>query len=92
VAGGHTLARPAGEIFLGDVMRAVNGPLAEVHGLRPHESAYDGVAVHLSEVWVAMRSSLRQVLDETTLEDVIEGRFRPHIHRMTATEDAWRPR
>ena len=92
IAGGHMLARPANEITLGSVIRAVDGPLTEIHGLRPHEQTYEGVAVHLSEVWIAMRSSLRRVLDETTLRQVIDGRFRPHVRRMTETADAWLPR
>jgi Rrf2 family protein len=92
IAGGHMLARPASQISLGSVIRAVDGPLTEIHGLRPHERTYDGAAVHLSEVWIAMRSSLRQVLDETTLRQVIDGRLRPHVRRMAETADAWLPR
>ena len=53
--GGYTLARPASEVSLGDVFRAVDGPLAEVRGLRPHETSYEGVAQHLPTVWVAVR-------------------------------------
>ena len=62
--GGYALARPADQIFLGDVFRTVDGPLAEVRGLRPHETAYTGAAEHLPVVWVAVRASLRRVLDE----------------------------
>lgn len=91
-AGGHMLARPASQITLGAVIRAVNGPLAEVHGLRPHETTYTGHAEHLPEIWIAVRASLRRVLDETTLQQVLDGRFRPHIRRMTETADAWLPR
>ena len=57
--GGYVMARPATEVVLGDVFRAVDGPLAEVRGLRPHQTAYEGVAAHLPEVWVAVRASLR---------------------------------
>src|SRR5690349_23897190 len=53
----------------GDVFRAVDGPLAEVRGLRPHETAYQGVAAHLPSLWVAVRASLREVLDETRSEE-----------------------
>ena len=60
-------ARPP-QISLGDVFRAVDGPLAEVRGLRPHETSYEGVAEHLPTVWVAVRASLREVLDGTSLE------------------------
>jgi DNA-binding IscR family transcriptional regulator len=77
---------------LGMIIRAVDGPLAEVRGLRPHETAYAGTADHLSDVWVAVRCSLRQVLDETTLEHVLTGRLPARIRRLNAAHDAWEPR
>ncbi len=90
--GGYALARPAAQITLGAVIRAVDGPLAEVRGLRPNETNYAGVAEHLPEVWVAVRSSLRRVLDEVTLAQVLTGKLPAHIRRMTAEPDAWLPR
>jgi Rrf2 family protein len=87
--GGYALARPATEITLGAVIRVVDGPLAEVRGLRPHETVYTGVAEHLPDVWVAMRSSLRTVLDETTLGHVLTGTLPPHVRRMAQEPDAW---
>src|SRR5438876_980220 len=60
--GGYTLARPAGEIRLADVIRAVEGPLASVRGVRPEGLAYEGPAEPLREVWVAVRVNLRAVL------------------------------
>ena len=90
--GGYALARPAAEITLGDVFRAVDGPLAEVRGLRPHETAYEGAAAHLPVVWVAVRASLRRVLDETSLEDVRTGELPPHVRELAAGPDAWRSR
>ena len=90
--GGYALARAASQIRLGDVFRAVDGPLAEVRGRRPHETAYDGVAEHLPVVWVALRSSLRQVLDETTIEDVRTGSLPPHVAELAEAPDAWRNR
>ncbi len=90
--GGYALARPATEITLGQVIRAVDGPLAEVRGLRPNETSYIGVASHLPELWVAVRASLRRVLDETTLQHVLTGKFPPHIRRMVDAPDAWLPR
>src|ERR671934_894061 len=80
--GGYALARPARDITIGAVMRAVDGPLAEVRGLRPHETEYAGVAQHLPEVWVAVRASLRRVLDETTLAQVLTGALPPHVRRL----------
>ncbi|MDP9393243.1 MAG: Rrf2 family transcriptional regulator [Actinomycetota bacterium] len=90
--GGYTLARPAGEITLGQVMRAVDGPLAEVRGLRPDQTSYVGAARHLPDVWVAVRASLRCVLDETTLEHVLRGDLPEHVRRLCEDPDAWAPR
>lgn len=90
--GGYALARPAGEITLGAVIRAVDGPLAEVRGLRPNETTYAGVAEHLPAVWVAVRASLRQVLDETTIADVLSGELPEHVRQLTEEPDAWLPR
>jgi Rrf2 family protein len=90
--GGYVLARPAAEVALGDVFRAVDGPLAEVRGLRPHETRYEGVAEHLPTVWVAVRSSLREVLDGTSLADVLSGELPARVAEMAAAPDAWRNR
>jgi Rrf2 family protein len=90
--GGYALARPASDITLGAVIRAVDGPLAEVRGLRPDQTTYTGVAQHLPEVWVAVRASLRRVLDETTLQHVLTGKLPPHVRRMVDTPGAWQPR
>jgi len=90
--GGYALARSASEITLGQVIRAVDGPLAEVRGLRPNETTYVGVAEHLPELWVAVRASLRRVLDETTLQQVLTGKFPSHIRRLVDAPDAWLPR
>ncbi len=90
--GGYTLARDAAAVSLGEVFRAVDGPLAEVRGLRPHETSYEGVAQHLPTVWVAVRSSLREVLDGTSLEDVLTGALPERVREMAAAPDAWRNR
>lgn len=87
--GGYALARPATETVLGDVFRAVDGPLAEVRGLRPHETAYEGVAAHLPTVWVAVRAALRAVLDTTSLADVLSGELPEPVRELTANPDAW---
>jgi Rrf2 family protein len=90
--GGYALASPPSKISLGSILRAVDGPLAEVRGLRPNETAYDGAAQHLPEVWVAVRQSLRRVLDETTLAHVLTGNLPAHVQRMVDAPDAWLPR
>jgi Rrf2 family protein len=91
-AGGYALARPATEITLGDVFRVVDGPLAEVHGLRPHETAYLGPAQTLPTVWVALRASLRTVLDEVDLSALLEGRLPGHVRKLADQPDAWKNR
>jgi hypothetical protein len=70
----------------------VDGPLAEVGGLRPHETTYEGVAEHLPEVWIAVRASLRRVLDELTLAQVLSGKFPAQISKLIGEPDAWLPR
>ncbi len=89
--GGYRLTRPANQIAAADVMRAIEGPLAEVRGLRPEATEYEGSAVHLRDLWVAVRASLRGVLERVTLADLTAGRFPAPVRRLLADEDAWRP-
>jgi len=90
--GGYLLSRPAAEISLGEVFRVVDGPLAEVHGLRPHETSYDGVAAHLPVVWVALRASLRRVLDGTSLEQLLTGELPADVRTLAGDPQAWQNR
>ncbi len=71
VEGGYALARPAGEISLADVIRAVEGPIATVRGARPEDVEYVGAAAGLRPLWLDLRSAMRGVLEETTLADVV---------------------
>jgi Rrf2 family protein len=87
--GGYWLARPAGEITLGEVIRAVDGPLASVRGEPPEDVNYAGAAENLRTVWVALRASLRSVVDEVTLADVTSGRLPSRLMRLTDSPDAW---
>ncbi len=87
--GGYRLARPAREITLGAVFRVVDGPLAEVRGLRPQDLSYAGSAEHLPTVWVAVRASLRRVLDEVTLADVVAGDLPEHVVALASAPGAW---
>ena len=90
--GGYRLARPATEITAADVLRLVDGPLAEVRGARPEAAVYEGPAAHLQEVWVAARASLRSVLEGVTLADIVSGRFPPPVAKLIADPHAWQAR
>jgi Rrf2 family protein len=87
--GGYLLARPPGEIALADVIRAVDGPLANIGGLRPDQLSYDGTATPMKEIWVAVRAALRSVLEEVTLAEVAAGRLPAAVTQVTADPDAW---
>jgi Rrf2 family protein len=87
--GGYWLARDADTISVGEVIRAVDGPLASVRGEAPEDLDYDGAAEHLQTVWIAVRASLRTVLDELTLSDVVAGRLPTRLKRLIDAPDAW---
>lgn len=88
-AGGYLLARSADEISIADVIRAVEGPLANVRGLSPDQLQYEGSAAKLREVWVALRANVRNVLEQVTLADVARGELPPHVEELTRDADAW---
>ena len=90
--GGYALRRPPTEITLGEVLRAIDGPLADVHGLRPDEVHYADEFVHLQEVWIAARTAVRSVFDEVTLDQLVSGEFPPDVRRLFAADEAWTPR
>jgi len=90
--GGHLLARPAAEISIADVIRAIDGPLAGVAGRRPDELSFSGSAVAMKEVWIAVRSTLRALLEEVTLADVAAGALPEHVAALTADPRAWAKR
>ena len=87
--GGHRLARPAGEIAIADVIRAVDGPLGVVAGQRPEDVRYEGTAKPVLDVWIAVRASLRDVLEHVTLAQVAEGKLPREVSSLTAQPDAW---
>lgn len=87
--GGYRLAREASAITCAEVIRVLDGPLAEVRGLQPEAARYDGAATHLQEVWVAVRASLRQVLELVTLADVVRGELPRALERLIADPEAW---
>jgi Rrf2 family protein len=89
--GGYALTRPASEISVADVLRAVEGPLAAVQGTRPEALRYDGAAARLPEVWVALRANLRAVLERVTLADLAAGELPEGLRALTSITDAWQP-
>lgn len=87
--GGHRLGRPAYAIPLADVVRVIDGPLALVHGQRPENLAYDDPVAALQQVWVAVRSSLRLVLEGTTVEQVVTGELPGVVQRLCRGDRPW---
>ena len=77
--GGFTIARPPSDISLADIFRAVDGPLADVHDESLRDLRYDGPAVALPQVWMAIRGSLRRVLETVTLADLVAGELPPDV-------------
>jgi Rrf2 family protein len=87
--GGYRLAQPADRITIADVIRAVEGPLADVHGAPPEEIDYPGPAGPLQTVWVATRAALRSVLEEVTVADVAADRLPSKVQRLLGDPTAW---
>jgi Rrf2 family protein len=90
--GGYWLAHPPEEVNLAQVIRAVEGPLVGVRGLRPEEVSYVGSAESLQQVWLALRANLRKVLEHVTLADVASGKLPKDIVALTKQEEAWETR
>ena len=88
-SGGYWLARPAEEITLANVIRAVEGPLANIRGEWPEAVEYWGAAKPLTEVWIAVRANLRAVLDTVTLADLVEGSLPTSVGKLTQDPGAW---
>ncbi len=68
--GGYQLARPAEEISVAEIIRELEGPIATVRGVRPDELEYEGAAAGLRDVWLDLRTGMRDVLERTTLADI----------------------
>ena len=90
--GGYWLAKPPAEIVLADLIRALEGPIANVRGNPPEDTAYEGPAKGLQTVWVAVRANLRAVLETVTLADLVSGTLPPEVQRLAADPEAWRSR
>ena len=90
--GGYWLARPAAEVTVADVIRAVDGPLASVRGQRPEDVVYAGHASSLQTVWVAVRASVRSVTEHVTLADLAGGDLPKEVAGLIADPEAWKRR
>ena len=89
---GYRFLRPPAEISAADIMRAVDGPLAEVRGLRPEDTSYPEGTASLQELWVALRASIRGVLERVSIAQLAKGELPRHLRQLVADPDAWAPR
>ncbi len=87
--GGYWLAEPAGTVTVADVIRAVEGPLANIQDLSPEETRYEGVAERLRDVWIAVRQNLRDVLEHVTLEELATGKLPEVVTSLVDEPEAW---
>lgn len=90
--GGYHLGRPASEITIADIIRAVDGPLATVRGCPPEEITYAGNAEALQSVWIAVRVSLRAVVERVTVADVAHHALPEEIQELCRLPEAWTAR
>jgi Rrf2 family protein len=87
--GGYWLNRPPAEVTVADIIRAVEGPLASIRGQRPEDVPYSGSAEPLQQVWIAVRASLRGVLETVTLADLAAGNLPADVEKLAKNPDAW---
>jgi Rrf2 family protein len=90
--GGYWLARPADDITIAEIVRAVEGPIANVQSSPPESIEYRGNAKHLQDVWIAVRANLRAVLEQVTLADLVSGQLPPVVEQLAGSPDAWAAR
>jgi Rrf2 family protein len=89
--GGWVLARPANTITVADVIRALDGPLASVRGVRPHELDQQGGREPFISMWIAVRTALRSVLEHVTIADLASGTLPKKIAKLASDDDSWAP-
>jgi Rrf2 family protein len=89
-SGGWRMARPPADVSVADVIRAVDGPLVSVYGLRPEAVSYNDAADVLQHVWIAARSSLREVFEEVSIQQLADAELPLAVTKRTADEDAWK--
>jgi len=90
--GGYWLAKSADDITIAEIIRAVEGPIANVQSMPPEEMVYQGNSEHLQAVWIAVRASLRSVLEQVTLADLVSGDLPPVVEHLSGSPDAWEAR
>lgn len=92
IDGGYRLDKPASQITVADVVRCLDGPLAAVRGERPEDVDYEGSATHLRELWIAARVAIREVLEQVTLQQLLDGRLPRPVAALLAAPGAWERR
>jgi Rrf2 family protein len=90
--GGYALGRAAAEISVADVVRAIDGPLAGVRGAPPEQLEYPQSTRHVQEIWVALRASMRSVLEDTTVEALVSGALPLAARELLNQPGAWERR
>lgn len=92
VDGGYQLARPANLITVADIIRAIDGPLASIAGSRPEEMQYPQATTALRDTWVALRATMRSVLESVTLADLARGELPGPVASLLSGDDVWQAR
>lgn len=87
--GGYFLATAPEQLTVAEIMRSVEGPLADVRGQRPETIEYRGSAEPLQPVWIAARAALRSVLDHTTIAQLVAGEVGDVVRDLTSSPAAW---
>ena len=90
-SGGWRMGRDADEVTVADVIRAVDGPLVSIYGLRPEAVEYNESAAVLQHVWIASRHALRDVLERVTVRQLADGKLPRSVSSRTSDRDAWQP-
>ena len=90
-SGGWRMGRAASEVSVADVIRAVDGPLVSVYGLRPEAVTYNEAADVLQHVWIAARRALRDVFERVSIQDLADRKLPEAVTSLSADEDAWQP-
>lgn len=90
-SGGWRLSRDAEDVSVADVIRAVDGPLVSVYGLRPEAVTYNESADSLQHVWIAARHALRDVFEQVSIRSLADRSLPKAVIARTESEDAWQP-